>query len=133
MTIEEIKNEIEAINNYLKKYTQIDFEVLELHDATIAVTVQSSLPKNDCTIKVLFGGTFHFSGSLKFTYDVTKPFIELMEDDEKIEAIQKFHLEIGYYPFKLNVKQLENSPVLIASRNLKHEIINEKPNFTESV
>ncbi|WP_086315203.1 hypothetical protein A5821_002645 [Enterococcus sp. 7F3_DIV0205] len=127
MNIEEINDEILTINNYLKKCLWMDFEFARMDGGDIVVAGRIDTSYDEFAINIEFGEPFYISSLLSWHLDDSKPFIELVVGDEKQIIDDKYQVEQGNYVFKINAEDFETSPIIIASKNIKCEIVNEEP------
>ncbi|MGX7417236.1 hypothetical protein ACWOFR_00375 [Carnobacterium gallinarum] len=127
MNIEEINAEILKINNYLKNCLWMDFEFVRMDGGDIIVAGRIDTSYDEFAINIEFGTPFYISSLLSWHLDDSKPFIELAAEDEKQKIEDKYQVEQGNYIFKINAEDFGTAPIIIASKNLKCEIVNEKP------
>lgn len=127
MNTDEINTEILKINNYLKKCLWMDFEFAKMDGGDIVVAVRIDTSYDEFSINIEFGEPFYISSLLSWHLDDSKPFIELVDGDEKQIIDDKYQVEQGNYVFKINAEDFETAPIIIASKSIKCEIVNEKP------
>ena len=127
MNTEEINAEILKINNYLKKCLWMDFEFASMDGGDIVVAGRIDTSYDEFAINIEFGTPFYISSLLSWHLDDSKPFIELVAEDEKQKIDDKYQVEQGNYIFKINAENFEIAPIVIASKSLKAEIVNENP------
>lgn len=94
-------------------------------DIVVAGRIDTSY--DEFAINIEFGTPFYISSLLAWHLDDSKPFIELAVEDEKQTIDDKYQVEQGNYIFKINAEDFETAPIIIASKNLKCEIVNENP------
>ncbi|MGC6767120.1 hypothetical protein [Enterococcus sp. LJL51] len=127
MNTEELTNELLKINNYLKKCLWMDFEFAHMDGGKLVVAGRIDTSYNDFAINIEFGTPFFVSSLLSWHLDDATPFIELIEGDALGQLNEKYHIEQGNYLFKINAEGFDSAPIIIASKSLKCEIINEQP------
>lgn len=122
MNRQEITNELLKINQYLGKCLWRDFEFAQMSDGNIVVAGRIDTTYNEFAIDIDFGKPFYISSLTMWQLDDSKPFIELVEGNEKQTIIDKFHVELGNHIFKINAEGYETAPIIIASHSVKCEI-----------
>ncbi|MBM7690594.1 hypothetical protein BCR24_16280 [Enterococcus ureilyticus] len=127
MNTDEINTQILAINNYLKKCLWMDFEFARMDGGDIVVAGRIDTSYDEFAINIEFGEPFYISSLLSWHLDDSKPFIEVVDGDEKQIVDDKYQVEQGNYIFKINAEDFEKAPIIIASKSIKCEIVNEKP------
>ena len=128
---EEIVLEINKINTYLKECLWMDFTIsnsnwgeVNLY-GTIDQTHNNYIDNYD--IKITFEYPYFISTLLSFTSDNSKKFVHLCTEKEQDKIIEKYKVEAENFIFKINIEDFEVSPIIIAAKNIKCEIINENP------
>ncbi|MGG5372414.1 hypothetical protein [Enterococcus sp. AZ196] len=124
---EEIEKELNKINRYLDKCLWMDFEFARMNAGNIVAAGRIDTSYNDFAINIDFGIPFYISTLLTWHLDDSKPFIELVSGVEKQMIINKYQVELGNYIFKINAEDFETAPIIIASKSLKCEIVDEHP------
>lgn len=127
MNSNETNIEILKINNYLKKCLWMDFEFAKMDGGNITVAGRIDTSYDEFAINIEFGNPFYISSVLSWHLDDSKPFIEVIDEDEKQKIYDKYQVEQGYYVFRINAEDFTNSPIIIVSKTIKCEIVNENP------
>ncbi|WP_236671985.1 hypothetical protein [Enterococcus sp. BWB1-3] len=125
--MEEINNEILKINDYLKKCLWMDFEFARMDGGNIEIAGRIDTSYYDFAISIEFEMPFYISSLLNWHLDDSKIFIELLEGNEMWDIINRYHVEKGNYIFRVNAQHFETAPIIIASKGLRCEILNENP------
>lgn len=123
----EIVNELDKINGYLRKCMWMDFEFAQMNESNVLIGGRKDISYDEWAIEINFGNPFYVTTLFSWQLDNSKPFIELVEGDEMWDIINKYQVEEGNYIFKINAEDFETAPIVIASKSLKAEIINENP------
>lgn len=127
MNTEAINAEILKINNYLKKCLWMDFEFSRMDGGNIVVAGRIDTSYDEFAINIEFGTPFYINSLLSWHLDNSKPFIELVVKDEKQKLVDTYQIEQGNLIFRISAEDFETAPIVIASKSLKVEIINENP------
>ena len=121
----EVKNEINKINNYMQNQLWMDFEFCMLDAGKIVLSGTLDRSYNKYVIDIEFEQPYCISSLLYWSVDTSIPLLELANEDEIIEMNKKYRVEQGNYIFKINVEDFEQTPIYIAARNIKC-VINDK-------
>lgn len=123
----EIINELDKINEYLKQCMWMDFEFAQMNASNVTIGGRKDVSYGEWTINIDFGNPFYVTTLFSWQLDNSNPFIKLVEGDEMWDIINKYQVEEGNYIFKINAEDFETAPIIIASKSIKCEIVNEKP------
>lgn len=127
MNVEEISNELAKINHYLEKCLWMDFEFAKMNTSDIIVAGRKDISYSIFSIDINFGRPYYLSSLFSWHFDDSKQFIELVAGEEMWKIIDKYQVEKGNYIFKINAEGFETAPIIIASKSIRCEIVDEKP------
>jgi len=123
----EVEQQITIINTYLKKCLWMDFEFAMLNAGKIVLSGTIDFSSAEYAIDIEFEQP-HFISTLFLWYtDTSKPFIQLVSEEEEVEMNTKYRIELGNYIFKINVEDFEKPPIFIAAKKIICKILNENP------
>lgn len=127
MNLEEVKIEIDKINNYLKKCLWMDFELSYSSGKEVIISGSIDMSQNNYAIDVFFEEPFHISSLFFWHTDTQKIFIELITSSEELYSMNtKYSIEEGNYIFKIYPEDYE-SFIYIIAKKIKCNIINQNP------
>ena len=123
MILDNIRNTLKEINEYLSNCKWMDFEFTEINFNKIKIIGSIDLSwENYHSIELEFEKPEYISALLwGFSLQKEKTFIEI-EDNCKI--FNKYGLlKQDDYCFKINIEDFEKLPVLIVAKNIKFNIL----------
>lgn len=127
MSIEEVEKQIQVINTYLSKCLWMDFEFVRMDGGDIVVAGRIDTSYDKFAINIEFGTPFYISSLLSWHLDDSKLFIKLIVGEEKQKIDDEYQIEKGNYIFTINAEGFGTAPILIASKSIKVEIVNQNP------
>jgi hypothetical protein len=124
MSKEEVQEEVEKINDYLKKCLWMDFTLGQAHGGEIelfgAIDQTYNNYKDNYEVYIGFEQPFYMSSLFEWQMDTTRPFIQLATDNE-INA--EYRGTPGHYAFRINAEHYEIPPILIVARKITCRIL----------
>lgn len=127
MTIDEVKLEIDKINNYLRRCLWMDFEICQMSFIKTVISGRIDTSSDKYMIDIEFEQPYFIASLFTWTADTSKPFIELASENEFVELNKKYRIEQGNYVFKIYIEDFEESAIFIASPKIICNIINNDP------
>lgn len=118
MKREEVEQELYKINAYLSKCMWMDFEFCRMDAGQIVVSGSIDQSYNEYAIDIEFEQPHFVSSLFMWHTDTSKPFIQLVSEEEEVEINTKYRVELGNYIFKINVEDFEKPPVFIAAKKI---------------
>ncbi|MCL2422044.1 MAG: hypothetical protein FWD03_09320 [Defluviitaleaceae bacterium] len=127
MDKQQVENEIEKINTYLSRCLWMDFEICRMNAGQVIMAGTIDQSYGDYAIDIVFEEPHFVSSLFYWTTEPSKPFIELVTDEEAYDFNTKYQVEEGNHIFKMNIENFEKSPIFIAARKVTCRIIIENP------
>lgn len=127
MKREEVEIEIGRINSYLSKCLWMDFEFCRMDAGKIVLAGSIDQSYNKYEIDIEFECPHFVSTLFSWHTDTSKPFIQLVSEEEEFEINTNYHVELGNYIFKIDVEDFENPPIFIAAKKIFCNILDETP------
>jgi len=127
MSEQEIMQELNQINSYLSKCLWMDFEFCQMSFIKIVLSGKVDELNEEPDIEIEFEYPYFISTVFLLHTDTSKPFIQLVSEDEEYELNTKYQVEYGNYIFKINVEDFEHSPMFVAAKKIKCKILNRTP------
>ena len=127
MNKDEVRAEVEKINNYIAKCMWMDFEFCRMNGYQVVMAGSIDQSYNEYAIKIDFEQPHFVSSLFSWHADTSKPFIHLLTNKEETEAAKKYGVEMGNYIFKVNTEGFEKTPILISAKKITCVIIKETP------
>lgn len=129
MELEQIKREIEKVNNYLRKCSWMDFTLAQANPGKIelygAVDQSYNNYIDNYEIRIDFEQPYYLSSIFNWNTDTTKPVLELINDDSELNL--RYKIEKGHYIFRIYSDEFDNSPIYIVAKGISCKILNENP------
>ncbi len=125
MNKEEVQIELARINDYLSKCLWMDFEFCQMNASQIMMAGSIDQSYNEYSIEIEFGQPHFVSSLFLWRTDTSKPFIQLVSQEEEFEMNTRYQIEMGNYIFKIAVEGFETSPVFIAAKKIKCNILKD--------
>lgn len=126
MDLESIKVEIGKINNYLDKCLWMDFEVNQMGLSKVEIAGQIDPTYHKYAISIEFELPTFISGLFYWSYNDSKKFMRLANEEEFWEIDGKYGIEKGKYLFAIDLEDARE-PFYIASSGIKCIIYDENP------
>ncbi len=127
MKKDDVKAELEKINEFLGKCLWMDFEFCKMNSSQVIIAGTIDQSYSEYAIDIKFEQPYFISSLFVWSVDTSKPFIKLASEKEEVELIAKYNIEEGNYIFKINVEDREDSPIFIAAKKIICNILNENP------
>jgi len=131
MKKEDIQKEISKINCYLENCMWMEFTLCQANWGKVELFGSIDQTTNNYidnyAIKIEFEQPHFISSLFSWQIDTTKPFIQLITDEDGAAINDKYRTEFGNYIFNINVEDYESSPIFIAAKKITCNIINENP------
>ena len=127
MSKDEVLTEIEKVNDYIAKCSWMDFELTCLNGFQVVMAGCIDQSYNKYSICIEFEQPNYVSSVLSWQTDTTKPYIELANNEETIDIVDKYNIENGNYIFKAYAENYKTVPIFIAAKKITCKILDEKP------
>jgi len=131
MKKEEVISEISKINSYLRKCLWMDFALCQSHFGKLelygAIDQTYNNYVDNYEIKIEFEQPHFVSSLFSWQIDTSKPFIQLVSEEEESALNTKYRVEQGNYIFIINAEDFESPPIFIAAKRITCKILNENP------
>lgn len=131
MQKEEVQSELKKINDYLSKCSWMDFEFCQMNASQVVMVGSIDQSYNKHAINIKFEQPHFVSSLFLWKTDISKPFIQLVSEEEQFEINTNYQVEQGNYIFKINVEDFEKPPIFIAAKKIFCIILDENP-FSKS-
>ncbi len=120
MSLDDAKKEIKIINEYLKKFTWMDFTYGSINMGCIELIGSDDLTYEDNDfLKILFEEPLFISTLLnEWHKHDEKPFIEIASEEECINKFGHIYNK-DCIIFKINVEDYNDAPVWVVSKKIK--------------
>ena len=124
--MENVREEIEKINNHVKKYMWMDFSYEYITDSEIKIVGSIDLSYEELySIEIFFTLASSIATTLfDWSKDDTKPFIELVEKDEILKKLD--YVNEDSYFFKINVEGYSEAPIWIVAKSIRCNILKDE-------
>ena len=122
MRLEDVKKQIDKINEFLSQRTWMDFMYKTIESEEITLLGSHDFSFAEPKIEIMFRYPQIIASKFSLRADNTRPFIELSSEEELREKTG-LYAEDDVYVFKLNDKQLEGkSTIFVTAAGLQCEI-----------
>ena len=124
--MENVREEIEKINNHVKKYMWMDFSYEYITDSEIKIVGSIDLSYEELySIEIFFTLASSIATTLfDWSKDDTKPFIELVEKDEILKKLD--YVNEDSYFFKINVEGYSEAQIWIVAKSIRCNILKDE-------
>lgn len=126
MDLELIKTEIGKINNYLEKCLWMDFELNQMSLSKIEIAGQIDPTYHEYAISIEFEFPTFISALFYWSFNDSKEFIRLANEEEFQEINGKYGIEKGKYLFVIDLEDVQ-TPFYIAASGIRCYIYDENP------
>lgn len=113
---------IKLINDYLKRYLWMDFELCNMNCGKIEMFGFLDEGGED-KIKIVFDRPYMMISTFYFTYEGKSDLISLVTGDEAIELNKRYSVTQGNQIFKISDTNVENDMYIIA-KGIEVQIMN---------
>lgn len=120
-----IEEEIEKINNYVKKHMWMDFSYEYITNSEIKIVGSIDLSYEELySIEIFFTLVSSVATTLyDWSKDNAKPFIQLVSKEEILKKLD--YVNDDSYFFKINVEGYPDAPIWIVAKSIKCNILKE--------
>ena len=127
MEKKEIESEINKINTFLLKCSWMDFHLVQMDPYSVKMSGSIDESFISPAIEIVFEHVHFISTLFEWTIDKSKPFIQLVSENEDYKYTNMFNVEIDNYIFKMNIDGIREGAMIIASKKIHCNILNEHP------
>jgi len=120
-----MENTILQINQFLKKHSWCDFEIINLEGYQLKgqLVITGKTGFSDFDIQITFEEVFFMQCLYEWKTDTTKEAFSIPDIEEQKEINLKYGIETGYYLFRIHAEDIE-APMYISAKNCKFELLN---------